>query len=121
MAEPSNYHEIPEPSRAEAAKIRGARSMVPVADIAAKWRPRSGANLEPYIATLARVANRLIDRETGDAYSVADLVQVVLAAVLEEGIGGGTEITETGTGSLTLTIGSNTYYLKAFTSDPDAA
>lgn len=86
MAAPSNFHQIPLPDTGTSVKLRQVADTVDDRKVGNAWRPR-GNNLEPPLATAARVALRLIDRTTGIPYS-ADEFQAKIMEAIADGIGG---------------------------------
>lgn len=81
MGAPKNYNDFPEPDNSTSAQVNGGPSSFNVRKIGDLWRPK-GINFEPLIATLARVALRLVDRETGISYSADELE----AKILQSGV-----------------------------------
>lgn len=80
MTAPTEYYQPPNPHPDAA----GYNHHEPVADKtlaaqAANWRPQQAANETP-VATMSRVALRIIDRETGNAYSADELLALLAQA-----------------------------------------
>jgi hypothetical protein len=78
MAKPSDPHQLPYPSNNSAGRNnRDSAPKTSFSKIAALWKPANAA-LEKVCASVSRFAQRLIDRETGEAYS-ADKLATYLA------------------------------------------
>ena len=81
MSRPKNYHQVPKPSSAVAARNRLEAGALDEKTLARLWRPRAGSLLEVVLATISRLSLRLIDRVTGEAYSADELEAKILEAV----------------------------------------
>lgn len=79
MPRPKNYHQVPKPSSAVAARNRLEAGALDEKILSRLWRPRAGSLLEVVLATISRVSLRLIDRNTGEAYSADELETKILA------------------------------------------
>lgn len=81
MSAPNNYHEFPNPSTETLDTIEQTPDASNLMDVAEKWRPE-GFLMDSVISTLSRAALRVVNRETGVAYSADELETKVLATAV---------------------------------------
>lgn len=74
MSTPSNFHELPDPDNASAGRNTNDRGSQKPSIQAKKYRPVDAPVTEPPVATVARFANRLINRETGATLSAEQII-----------------------------------------------
>ena len=114
MSEPSQFHELPSPHSSVAGINTVDKGNLKPSKIAKKWKPNGAPASEPDVSTVSRFSGRLIDRETGKAYSADEFLALLAPAVYD----GEPDNAEAATGVLTgttiaaddtVTIGDLTY------------
>lgn len=77
MSAPNNYHEFPNPSTNTLDTIEQTPDASNLMDVAEQWRPE-GFLPDAVISTLSRAALRVVNRETGVAFSADELETKIL-------------------------------------------